>query len=83
MMRYACVEQVHVLLIDLIVCAFSSRSRYIALYNYKPLKEDEMELKAGESYYVVEKCKDGWFKGFSLTNQKRGVFPGNYVRLAR
>ncbi|XP_031549339.1 E3 ubiquitin-protein ligase SH3RF1-like [Actinia tenebrosa] len=55
---------------------------YIALYNYRPQKEDEMELKAGESYCVIEKCKDGWFKGFSLSNQKRGVFPGNYVRLA-
>ncbi|XP_048589149.1 E3 ubiquitin-protein ligase SH3RF1 isoform X2 [Nematostella vectensis] len=54
---------------------------YTALYNYKPQKEDELELKQGECYYVLEKCKDGWFKGVSLHSQKRGVFPGNYVRL--
>ena len=32
---------------------------------------------------MTEKCKDGWFKGFHVSSQKRGVFPGNYVRLAR
>ena len=60
-----------------------SPNRYVALYGYKPAKDDELELVRNENYFVTEKCKDGWFKGYSATTQKRGVFPGNYVRLAR
>lgn len=32
---------------------------------------------------VTERCQDGWFKGTSNRTQKCGVFPGNYVTLAR
>lgn len=32
---------------------------------------------------VSERCQDGWFKGTSNRTQKCGVFPGNYVTLAR
>jgi len=52
---------------------------YRALYDYKPVKPDELELKKDELYFVIEKCQDGWFKGSSLTTLKTGVFPGNYV----
>ncbi|XP_003744319.1 E3 ubiquitin-protein ligase SH3RF1 [Galendromus occidentalis] len=55
---------------------------YIALYNYRPQKDDELELKKGEVYTVSEKCQDGWFKGSSLKNGGQGVFPGNYVQPA-
>ena len=65
-----------------IVCQFSL-NRYVALYTYKPTKDDELELVRNENYCVTEKCKDGWFRGYSVSTQKRGVFPGNYVRLAR
>lgn len=58
-------------------------NRYVALYTYKPTKDDELELVKNENYCVTDKCKDGWFKGYSVSTQKRGVFPGNYVRLAR
>uniref|UniRef100_A0A336MVK6 RING-type E3 ubiquitin transferase n=1 Tax=Culicoides sonorensis TaxID=179676 RepID=A0A336MVK6_CULSO len=51
---------------------------YVALYPYKPQKPDELELKKGSVYYVLEKCQDGWFKGVNR-QQKSGVFPGNYV----
>ncbi|KAI4462926.1 sh3 domain-containing [Holotrichia oblita] len=56
---------------------------YIALYPYKPQKPDELELKKGGIYMVTERCQDGWFKGTSNRTQKCGVFPGNYVTLAR
>ncbi|XP_022913310.1 E3 ubiquitin-protein ligase SH3RF1-like isoform X2 [Onthophagus taurus] len=56
---------------------------YIALYPYKPQKQDELELKKGGIYMVTERCQDGWFKGTSNRTQKCGVFPGNYVALAR
>ncbi|XP_016057332.1 PREDICTED: SH3 domain-containing RING finger protein 3, partial [Miniopterus natalensis] len=52
---------------------------YLALYPYKPQKSDELELRKGEMYRVLEKCQDGWFKGTSLRSGLSGVFPGNYV----
>ncbi|XP_014387590.1 PREDICTED: SH3 domain-containing RING finger protein 3 isoform X2 [Myotis brandtii] len=52
---------------------------YLALYTYKPQKSDELELRKGEMYCVLEKCQDGWFKGTSLRSGLSGVFPGNYV----
>ncbi|KAK6975386.1 SH3 domain-containing RING finger protein 3 [Biomphalaria glabrata] len=56
---------------------------YIALYNYKPQKEDELDLHKGEYYSVSEKCQDGWFKGACLRTGEAGVFPGNYVSMVR
>ncbi|XP_074650753.1 E3 ubiquitin-protein ligase SH3RF3-like [Tubulanus polymorphus] len=56
---------------------------YVAIYNYKPQKEDEISLVKGEHYTVSEKCQDGWFKGISLKTGKLGVFPGNYVQLVK
>ncbi|XP_077299372.1 SH3 domain containing ring finger posh isoform X2 [Arctopsyche grandis] len=55
---------------------------YVALYPYKPQKADELELKKGGLYMVLEQCQDGWFKGCSSRTKKCGVFPGNYVALA-
>uniref|UniRef100_H3A418 RING-type E3 ubiquitin transferase n=1 Tax=Latimeria chalumnae TaxID=7897 RepID=H3A418_LATCH len=52
---------------------------YLAMYAYKPQKNDELELRKGEMYRVIEKCQDGWFKGTSLRTGMSGVFPGNYV----
>ncbi|XP_016402046.1 SH3 domain-containing RING finger protein 3-like [Sinocyclocheilus rhinocerous] len=52
---------------------------YLAMYAYKPQKADELELRKGEMYRVMEKCQDGWFKGTSLRSGASGVFPGNYV----
>ncbi|XP_053398496.1 E3 ubiquitin-protein ligase SH3RF1-like [Mercenaria mercenaria] len=58
----------------------SSASIYIALYNYKPQKGDELELIKGDYYSVSEKCLDGWYKGVALKTNLSGVFPGNYVQ---
>ena len=63
-----------------LVSIFASFFRYIALYNYKPRKDDEVDLKKGEYYTVSEKCQDGWFKGTCLRTGATGVFPGNYVQ---
>ncbi|RWS06918.1 SH3 domain-containing RING finger protein 3-like protein [Dinothrombium tinctorium] len=56
---------------------------YVAMYNYKPQKSDEIELRKGELYTVNEKCQDGWYKGTSLRTGVSGVFPGNYVQIAK
>lgn len=52
---------------------------YVALYPYTPRKEDELELRKGEVFLVLERCQDGWFKGTSMHTGKIGVFPGNYM----
>ena len=62
---------------------FFDNFSYLALYTYRPLKEDELELRKGELYTVSEKCQDGWFKGTSLRTGLSGVFPGNYVQIAK
>lgn len=54
---------------------------YRAIYNYNPVKADELTLKKNELYIVIEKCQDGWFKGSSVNSLKTGVFPGECVLL--
>ncbi|XP_076468584.1 E3 ubiquitin-protein ligase SH3RF3-like [Babylonia areolata] len=56
---------------------------YMAMYNYRPQKDDEVELRKGDYYTVSEKCQDGWFKGQCLRSGVSGVFPGNYVQVVR
>lgn len=58
------------------VCSLSS---YVAMFPYTPRKEDELELRKGEMFLVLERCQDGWFKGTSMHTGKIGVFPGNYM----
>jgi E3 ubiquitin-protein ligase SH3RF len=66
-----------------VACAQISHDKtgvYIALHNYIPQKQDELELKKGSHYVVKETCQDGWLKGSCSDNLfKKGVFPGNYV----
>ncbi|XP_026884187.2 E3 ubiquitin-protein ligase SH3RF1 [Electrophorus electricus] len=52
---------------------------YVAMFAYTPRKEDELELRKGEMFLVLERCQDGWFKGTSMHTGKIGVFPGNYM----
>lgn len=52
---------------------------YMAMFPYTPRKEDELELRKGEMFLVLERCQDGWFKGTSMHTGKIGVFPGNYM----
>ncbi|XP_052794899.1 E3 ubiquitin-protein ligase SH3RF3-like isoform X2 [Mya arenaria] len=61
----------------------SSAPIYIALYNYKPRKPDELELVKGDYYSVSEKCMDGWFKGVEIKSGSAGVFPGNYAQAVK
>ncbi|XP_041862362.1 E3 ubiquitin-protein ligase SH3RF1 isoform X2 [Melanotaenia boesemani] len=52
---------------------------YVAMFPYTPRKDDELELRKGEMFLVLERCQDGWFKGTSMHTGKIGVFPGNYM----
>lgn len=73
-----------VLLVQAVLCAeilqvFCRGCRYVAMFPYTPRKEDELELRKGEMFLVLERCQDGWFKGTSMHTGKIGVFPGNYM----
>ncbi|XP_060567862.1 SH3 domain-containing kinase-binding protein 1-like [Ruditapes philippinarum] len=50
---------------------------YIALYDYKPRMDDEIEIKAGHVVTVWENCDD-WFRG--VASGRYGLFPQNYVQ---
>lgn len=56
---------------------------YRAIYNYRPVNSDELELKEGDLIYVLEKCDDGWFVGTNARTGHFGTFPGNYTKLSR
>lgn len=58
------------------------REKYIAIYQYLPQNEDELELLQGDSVLVVEKCDDGWYVGTCERTGAFGTFPGNYVNRA-
>jgi len=53
---------------------------YKAVFEYKAVQKDELSLRKGELFQVLEKCHDGWFKGKNIKTGKSGVFPGNYVK---
>lgn len=50
------------------------------MFNYRPVNSDELELREGDTIYVLEQCDDGWFVGTNQRNGFFGTFPGNYVR---
>ncbi|CAG2250370.1 POSH [Mytilus edulis] len=47
---------------------------YTALFNYKPHREDEIELRKGDYYTVCDKCQDGWFRGQCLKTENLVFF---------
>ena len=59
---------------------FTLDFRYRAIYAYKPMNDDELELWEQDEVYVMEKCDDGWYVGTSCRTGMFGTFPGNYVQ---
>ncbi|KAF6731332.1 putative E3 ubiquitin-protein ligase SH3RF2 [Oryzias melastigma] len=49
------------------------------LYNYKPRRPEELELRKGEMVGVYGKFKEGWLRGLSLRTGKVGILPSNYI----
>nr|XP_005988596.1 PREDICTED: SH3 domain-containing protein 21 isoform X1 [Latimeria chalumnae] len=46
-------------------------------FPYSPVKQDELELKAGEIIEVLKEIEDGWWLGSK--SGMEGVFPSNFV----
>ena len=38
-----------------------AREKWVAVFSYSPIEEDELEFQEGENILVVEKCNDGYF----------------------
>jgi len=53
---------------------------YRAVFEYEAAQKDELSLRKGDLYTVMERCHDGWFKGKNVKTGQTGVFPGNYVK---
>ncbi|KAL7051995.1 hypothetical protein ACKWTF_004717 [Chironomus riparius] len=53
---------------------------YRAVYNYRPVNSDELELREGDLVYVLEQCDDGWYVGTNSRTGFFGTFPGNYTK---
>lgn len=50
----------------------------IAQYDYKCVRNDELNLKQGDSIEIIEKRTDGWWRG--QLNNSIGLFPSTYVK---
>uniref|UniRef100_A0A8B9LC12 E3 ubiquitin-protein ligase SH3RF1 n=1 Tax=Astyanax mexicanus TaxID=7994 RepID=A0A8B9LC12_ASTMX len=61
------------------VFTFPPETSYASIPVVSLTEEDELELRKGEMFLVLERCQDGWFKGTSMHTGKIGVFPGNYM----
>ncbi|XP_061181926.1 uncharacterized protein LOC133190361 isoform X3 [Saccostrea echinata] len=67
-------------MLNLMVVGDIVYERYRAIYAYKPMNDDELELWEQDDVYVMEKCDDGWYVGTSCRTGMFGTFPGNYVQ---
>lgn len=53
---------------------------YIALYDYAPRTDQEVELNVDDRVVVSRKDDDGWWKGRNKRTGREGLFPANYVQ---
>lgn len=58
----------------------SSVEKVVALYEYIPHHEDELELLEFDVILVSQRNPDGWFVGVNTRTQLQGLFPGNYTK---
>lgn len=73
------VASINIFHLDINLKIIFDACRYRAIYNYKPVHQDELELNEGDIIEVLEKCDDGWWVGTSQSSGLFGTFPGNYV----
>jgi myosin-1 len=51
-----------------------------AIYAYQASEADELTFNAGDTIYVISKDDSGWWTGVKQGEQKKGLFPSNYVQ---
>ncbi|XP_036364820.1 SH3 and PX domain-containing protein 2A isoform X1 [Octopus sinensis] len=52
--------------------------QYVAVYDFNKQNKDEIDINAGDSLEVIEKCEDGWW--LVNKNSEQGYVPGNYLK---
>ncbi|XP_053129996.1 tyrosine-protein kinase BTK isoform X2 [Hemicordylus capensis] len=56
----------------------SRMRKVVALYDYAPMNERDLQLRKGEEYVVLEESCDSWWKAQDQAG-KEGYIPSNYV----
>ncbi|KAG8230859.1 hypothetical protein J437_LFUL010780 [Ladona fulva] len=61
-----------------VVLRTGSKRRCKVIFSYKPVNDDELELKVNDVIEVISEVEEGWWKG--RLRSKVGVFPSNFVQ---
>lgn len=60
---------------------FDDKRWAIALHKFDPFGQYQISLEPGEKLAVLGESKNGWYKGFKESDDKReGIFPTAYVK---
>lgn len=57
----------------------TKRPVYIAIYDYDPVEEGDLELQKGEQYEIIDNSREHWWLAKNSTG-KQGYIPSNYVK---
>ncbi|XP_062608215.1 tyrosine-protein kinase Tec-like [Saccostrea cucullata] len=57
----------------------SQKKIYVAVYNFTPTEEEDLELIQGEEYEILDDSREHWWRAKSKTG-KSGYIPSNYVK---
>ena len=57
-----------------------SAPTHVALFDYDPREDDDLEVREGDNITLKLDNADGWFTGFSHRTKKIGIFPADYVK---
>lgn len=60
----------------------SRMRKVVALYDYVPMNELDLQLQKGEEYLVLEESNESWWRAKDQTGNE-GYIPSNYVTEAR
>ncbi|XP_015282772.1 PREDICTED: LOW QUALITY PROTEIN: tyrosine-protein kinase BTK [Gekko japonicus] len=60
----------------------SKMKKVVALYDYTPMNEQDLQLQKGEEYLILEESNDLWWRAQNQ-NGEDGYIPSNYVTEAR
>ncbi|XP_063169438.1 tyrosine-protein kinase BTK isoform X1 [Candoia aspera] len=56
--------------------------KVIALYDYTPMNDQDLDLRKGEEYLILEESSESWWRAQDQ-NGKQGYIPSNYVSETR
>ncbi|KAG8144522.1 hypothetical protein E2320_013024, partial [Naja naja] len=60
----------------------SKTRKVIALYDYTPMNDQDLQLQKGEEYLILEESSESWWRAQDQ-NGKQGYIPSNYITETR